>query len=150
MAAMDTLTHRTTASIPRRSEMSTLAVAPGYAAPRERAVRPARPARAASTAAPSAPVRLTRRGRLVLTLLLVVVLTVLATVFGATSAATGEAGTPVPTRTVVVQEGDTLWAIAGEVAAPGEVREMVHRIQELNALSGSGLTLGQQLAVPVG
>jgi hypothetical protein len=87
---------------------------------------------------------------LVVTLLFVVALTVLATVFGATSAATGEAGTPVPTRTVVVHEGDTLWAIAGEVAAPGEVREMVHRIQELNALSGSGLVLGQELAVPVG
>jgi nucleoid-associated protein YgaU len=149
---MDTLTHRTTASFPRRSDMSTLAVAPGYAAPRRRAARTAPPARpaAAATAAPAAPVRLTRRGRLVVTLLFVVVLTVLATVFGATSAATGEAGAPVPTRTVVVQEGDTLWAIAGEVAAPGEVREMVHRIQELNALSGSGLTLGQELAVPVG
>jgi nucleoid-associated protein YgaU len=150
---MDTLTHRTTASFPRRSEMSTLAVAPGYAAPRERAVRAARPARPAvraAAAAPAAPVRLTRRGRLVVTLLFVLALTVLATVFGATSAATGEAGTPVPTRTVVVQEGDTLWAIAGEVAAPGDVREMVHRIQELNALPGSGLTLGQELAVPLG
>lgn len=129
--------------------MSTLAVAPGYAPPRERSVRPVRAARAA-TPAPAAPVRLTRRGRLVVTLLFVVALTVLATVFGATSAATGEAGTPVPTRTVVVHEGDTLWAIAGEVAAPGDVREMVHRIQELNALSGSGLTLGQELAVPLG
>jgi hypothetical protein len=149
---MDTLTHRTTASFPRRSEMSTLAVAPGYAAPRERAARAVRPRSAARTAAPAptARVRLTRRGRLVVTLLFVVALTVLATVFGATSAATGEAGTPVPTRTVVVQEGDTLWAIAGEVAAPGDVREMVHRIQELNALPGSGLTLGQELAVPVG
>ena len=134
--------------------MSTLAVAPGYAAPRERAVRAARPVRpavrAAAPAPAAAPVRLTRRGRLVVTLLFVVALTVLATVFGATSAATGEAGTPVPTRTVVVQEGDTLWAIAGEVAAPGDVREMVHRIQELNALPGSGLTLGQELAVPLG
>ena len=133
--------------------MSTLAVAPGYAAPRERAVRAARPARPAvraAAAAPAAPVRLTRRGRLVVTLLFVLALTVLATVFGATSAATGEAGTPVPTRTVVVHEGDTLWAIAGEVAAPGDVREMVHRIQELNALPGSGLTLGQELAVPLG
>lgn len=119
--------------------MSTLAVAPGYAAPRQRVARPA-----------PAPVRLTRRGRLAFTLLFVVALTVLATVFGATSAATGEAGTPVPTRTVVVHEGDTLWAIAGEVAEPGEVREMVHRIQELNALSGSGLMLGQELAVPIG
>jgi hypothetical protein len=140
---MDTLTHRTAASFPRRSDMSTLTVAPGFATarPRQRTVR-TRPA--------PAPVRLTRRGRLALTLLFVVAITVLVSVFGSTSAATGEKGTPAPTRTVVVHEGDTLWGIAGEVAGPGEVREMVHRIQELNALSGSGLTLGQELAVPVG
>ena len=95
------------------------------------------------------PVRLTRRGRLALTLLFVVAITVLVSVFGSTSAATGEKGTPVPTRTVVVEEGDTLWGIAGEVADPGEVREVVHRIQELNALSGSGVAVGQELAVPV-
>ena len=125
--------------------MSTLTVAPGYATARP---RPQRTVRISPTPAP-APVRLTRRGRLVLTLLLVVVITVLVSVFGSTSAATGEKGTPVPTRTVVVEEGDTLWGIAGEVADPGEVREVVHRIQELNALSGSGVAVGQELAVPV-
>ena len=66
------------------------------------------------------------------------------------SAATGEAGTPVPTRTVEVGEGDTLWKIASEVAKPGETRAMVHQIEELNALSGPGVTVGQQIAVPVG
>ena len=121
--------------------MSTLTVAPGYATARP---RPQRTVRTSPT-----PVRLTRRGRLVLTLLLVVAITVLVSVFGSTSAATGEKGTPVPTRTVVVEEGDTLWGIAGEVADPGEVREVVHRIQELNALSGSGVAVGQELAVPV-
>jgi len=98
----------------------------------------------------AAPVRLTRRGRLALTLVFLVALTVALTVFGATSAATGEAGRPVPTRTVVVQPGDTLWVIASEVAAPGDVREMVHRIQELNAMAGPGLAVGQKVAVPVG
>ena len=70
--------------------------------------------------------------------------------FGGQSAATGEAGDPVPTRTVVVHEGDTLWAIASEVAAPGDVREMIHQIEELNALSGASLSEGQVIAVPVG
>jgi len=72
------------------------------------------------------------------------------TVYGARSAATGEAGDPVPTRIVTVHEGDTLWGIAGEVAGPGDVRGMVHRIQELNALPGSAVYVGQEIAVPVG
>lgn len=133
--------------------MSTLAATPGFAAPRRRpAAAPRRLVVVPSApAAPAAPaVRLTRRGRLVLTLLFLGALMVVLTVFGATSAATGEAGRPVPTRTVVVDEGDTLWGIAADVAGPGEVREMVHRIQELNALSGSGVAIGQELAVPVG
>ena len=140
--------------------MSTIAATPGLVAPRRRPVPASRraavsaarptPARVADVAPASAPLRLTRRGRLALTLLFLVSLTVVLTVFGATSAATGEAGRPVPTRTVVVDAGDTLWGIAADVAAPGEVREMVHRIQELNALSGSGVAIGQELAVPVG
>ena len=72
------------------------------------------------------------------------------TVFGGQSAATGEAGAPVPTRTVEVGPGDTLWGIASTVAEPGEVREMIHQIQELNALSGAALVAGQEIAVPVG
>ena len=129
--------------------MSTIAATPGLSVPRRRPA-PARPVAAAPAPVVAAPVRLTRRGRLVLTLLFLVALSVLLTVFGATSAATGEAGRPVPTRSVVVEPGDTLWGIAAEVAAPGEVREMTHRIQELNAMSGSGVAVGQELAVPIG
>jgi nucleoid-associated protein YgaU len=136
-------------SFPRRSEMSTIAATPGLTVPRRRPA-PARAVAVAPVAAPAAPVRLTRRGRLVLTVLFLVAVSVVLTVFGATSAATGEAGTPVPTRSVVVEPGDTLWGIAAEVAAPGEVREMTHRIQELNAMSGSGVAIGQELAVPIG
>ena len=126
--------------------MSSFAVSPGFAAPRARATRAARPAAPVSAAA---PVRLTRRGRLVVTFLFLGLVLAALTVFGSTSAATGEAGAPVPTRTVMVDDGDTLWMIASEVAAPGEVREMVHRIQELNALPSAGLSVGQRIAVPV-
>lgn len=121
--------------------------------------RSARASRSAVVARPRVPapaarggrtaVRLTRRGRVVVLALILLVMLAAMTALGSGSAATGEAGAPVQTRTVEVGEGDTLWAIASEVAAPGETREMVHRIQELNALSGAGVTIGQEIAVPV-
>jgi hypothetical protein len=94
-------------------------------------------------------VRLTRRGRLAVLALFLGLAFVVLTVFGDTSAATDEAGRPVETRAVVVAPGDTLWGIASEIAEPGEVREMIHYIQELNALPSAGLMQGQELAVPV-
>ena len=95
------------------------------------------------------PVRLTRRGRVVLTLLMLAVVLVALARFGGESAATRESGPVERTTTVVVSEGDTLWGIAAEVAGPNETREMVHRIQQLNSLPGPVLTEGQELAVPV-
>lgn len=135
--------------------MSSIAVGHGFGSAGTAVRRPARRAarRPATTSAPAAApssVRLTRRGRLVLLVAFVVLVFTALTVFGAQSAATGEAGAPVETRTVVVGEGDTLWGIASTVAEPGGVREMIHQIEELNALSGAGLAMGQELAVPVG
>ena len=46
--------------------------------------------------------------------------------------------------------GDTLYGIAAELAEPGEIRAMVHRIQELNSLPGGQISEGQKLAVPRG
>ncbi len=94
-------------------------------------------------------VRLTRRGRLVVTLLFLVALMGVLVAFAAHSAATDQPGVPVPTRTVQVGEGDTLWEIASQIAAPGRTREMVHEIEELNALPGPALAVGQEIAVPV-
>ena len=86
--------------------MSTIAVSPGFGTSRATARRPiARPA--AERVAPS--VRLTRRGRLVLLMSFIALVFIALTVLGGGSAATGEAGLPVETRTVVVAEGDTLW-----------------------------------------
>lgn len=93
--------------------------------------------------------RLTRRGRLVFLMVFVALVFGMVTIFGGQSAATDDAGSPVETRTIQVAEGDTLWDIASTVAAPGQVREMIHQIEELNALSGAGLVEGQELAIPV-
>ena len=118
--------------------MSTVAINPGFTHTHTRTRR--RPATA---------VRLTRRGQVVAVLLFLGLLLAVLTVYGSHSAATGEAGAPVATRTVEVGEGDTLWGIASEVAEPGQVRDMVHQIQELNAMSGASLQVGQEIAVPV-
>lgn len=125
--------------------MSTFAINPGFTRSR---VRPAAPA--VRTTSRRASVRLTRRGQVVVVVLLLGLLLAAFTVFGSHSAATGRAGTPVPTRTVEVGSGDTLWNIAADVAKPGQTREMVHQIEELNALTGPGVTVGQRIAVPVG
>lgn len=99
-----------------------------------------------------ARVRLTRRGRAVLTLtFLGVLLALMLTVGGSWATATlSGGGTTEPVGVVEVQPGDTLFEIAATVAGPGEVREMVHRIQELNSLPGAEISVGQRLAVPRG
>jgi nucleoid-associated protein YgaU len=50
---------------------------------------------------------------------------------------------------VVVEPGDTVWSIAGEVAGPGEdVRAVVHAIVELNGLQDAVVVSGQVLELP--
>ena len=93
-------------------------------------------------------VRLTQRGRVVLVLAFLAAAFVVMVSFGGWATATHDAGTPEPVRVVEVQEGDTLYDIAGQVARPGHIREMVHEIQQLNSLSGAGLQVGQKLAIP--
>lgn len=107
-------------------------------------IRAPRPA----TAAP-APLRLTRRGRLVLTLFMTCLIVAAFVVLGGASVATRDIGVAEPVRVVEVEQGQTLWQIAASVAAPGETGDMVYRIRELNSLAGSSLVEGQELAVPL-
>jgi LysM domain-containing protein len=95
-------------------------------------------------------VRLTRRGRIVLVMGFLAIAMALMIPFGGWAAASLTGGTPEPVRVVEVQPGDTLYGIAGDLAQPGHIREMVHRIQELNSLPGGLITEGQKLAVPRG
>lgn len=96
-------------------------------------------------------VRLTRRGRLTVTLtFLALVLAAMVAVGSTWASASLSGGEPEPVQVVVVQPGDTLYGIASSMAEPGEVRDMVHRIQELNALPSATIAEGQELAVPRG
>ena len=69
--------------------------------------------------------------------------------WGSGSVATEQAGTPEPTRVVMVAPGDTLYDIAAEATpADGDVAAMVERIQRLNALDSGMLAAGQELRIP--
>ena len=94
-------------------------------------------------------VRLTRRGRLVVFLGTLLIVLLLGIVWGTGSVATEQAGTPEPTRVVMVGPGDTLYDLAAEATpADGDVAAMVERIQRLNALDSGMLVAGQELRIP--
>ena len=105
--------------------------------------------RATPPPAPAA-VRLTRRGRTVLVLAFLGLAVALMIPMSGWATASLTGGTPEPVRVVEVAPGDTLYGIAAELAEPGEIRAMVHRIQELNSLPGGQIEEGQKLAVPRG
>jgi LysM repeat protein len=102
---------------------------------------------AAATQRRAAPMRLTRRGRLLITGVLAVVAITVSLFVGGVGLA-GTTSSPISVQYVTVQPGETLWSIAAEVAPGADRRDTVARIVELNALSGSGLQAGQQIAVP--
>ena len=93
--------------------------------------------------------RITRRGRLLLTMALVGLLLAAFSLgrADAPQAATEVAAPPAVVQTTV-QPGDSLWTVAQRVAPEADPREVVQQLRSLNDLSGSGLQVGQQLLLP--
>jgi hypothetical protein len=119
-------------------DMSTLSIAPAFDLRADRTRFGTR----------RSTVRLTRRGRVVFLFAFLAMAFVVMVSVGGWATATHDSGTPEPVRVVEVQPGDTLYDIAGRVAEPGKVREMVLHIQQLNSLPGATLQVGQKLAIP--
>jgi Tfp pilus assembly protein FimV len=101
-----------------------------------------------SPARVTAPLRLTRRGRVVLTLVLMVGLLVAGFSLGrgSSQAATH---TPHARHTVTVQAGDTLWSVAQRVAPHADTRAVVAEIQSLNRIHDAVVVPGERLVVPI-
>ena len=101
------------------------------------------------TLAPSRPtrLRLTRRGRIVLSVLaaLPVIVAILLSVLNGGVAAADAGGSTV---TITVSAGQTLWSLA-EVIAPGaNPADVVADIVAVNALDGGAVQAGQSLVLP--
>ena len=148
-------------------EYATVAVRPtavrGGAACRQRSPmvvdrpRPAVPVRAPRPvvqpmAAPARPaaarprLRLTARGRFVLVVLPAVLAATAALV--SVAPALAQAQPTLPSRTVVVGTGDTLWSIAERIAPGADPRDVVAAIERANDLSGAAVQAGERLVLP--
>jgi LysM repeat protein len=92
-------------------------------------------------------VRLTRRGRAVVTGLFLNLL-VAGLVAVLLAGGSAPADRPAATGTVVVQAGDTLWSIAKRVDPAGDPQRTVAELRELNGLQASTIEVGQQLVLP--
>jgi LysM domain-containing protein len=105
-----------------------------------------------------ARVRLTRRGRLSLTLATLSIIALAVVGFGAAPASPPQVGVPSspvhasPARSgetaLTVRPGDTLWSIARRVAPGVDPRVAVQRITERNGLRSSAVLAGQRLILP--
>jgi LysM repeat protein len=102
----------------------------------------------------STHLRLTRRGRVVLTTLVSVPL-VVGSLFLVANA--GEAAATAPTvasthahfHYVTVQDGQSLWSIAERVAPNADPREVIAEIVSLNQLQSGDVVPGERLAIPL-
>jgi nucleoid-associated protein YgaU len=112
---------------------------------------PAVPALAAPPGATPPPgrLRLTARGHLVVAVLALAAVTGGVAASGELSGRSAPAGLTLEGQSgVVVRPGDTLWSIASSVAGEDDVRLVVDRIQQVNALHGTTLVPGEVLRLP--
>lgn len=92
--------------------------------------------------------RLTRRGRLALTLATAGCVLAIAGLAVAPPSSAPEASTPTTATSVVVAPGDTLWDLALRADPQADPRVTVARIVELNNLAGGYIQPGQKLQLP--
>lgn len=80
---------------------------------------------------------------------LAVLIAAISTVFLLIGGAADAESPPVGTVEYVVAPGDTLWAIAQDLSAPGDdLRRIVHDIRQASELESSSIYPGQVLRVP--
>jgi hypothetical protein len=105
---------------------------------------------AEAAVAPRTRLRITRRGRLVLTALVATPLALGAGLValngGAAVASKDASGTAF--EYVTVSSGQSLWDLAEEIAPSADPRDVIASVVDLNRLPTSDVAAGQQLAVP--
>lgn len=117
--------------------MSTITVSPAFRPVR----RPARPAQ----------VHLTRRGRVLLTLVVLLAAVAAAVLLTGTGSAAGtdrSGGAAHGGVVVTVRPGETIWQIAERVAPGADPRDTVQSILDLNQLQTSQVRVGTALRLP--
>lgn len=99
----------------------------------------------------SAPrLRITRRGRSLLTGVVAVPLVIVAMVFALNGgqATASLDGSGVAAQYLTVSPGVSLWQLAGQLAPTADPREVIDEIVRLNQLTSTDVFAGQELAIP--
>lgn len=106
---------------------------------------------AEAAVAPRTRLRITRRGRVVLTALVAAPLALgagLVALNGGAAVASKDASATA-FEYVTVSSGQSLWDLAEEIAPSADPRDVIASVVDLNRLPSSDVAAGQQLAVPV-
>lgn len=100
--------------------------------------------------APKSRMHLTRRGRVVLTVLASIPLVFAATLgaLNAGAASASDPGAPAHFEYVTVHSGQSLWSIAESVAPSADPRDVIAAIVTLNGLHQATVVPGERLAIP--
>jgi nucleoid-associated protein YgaU len=102
------------------------------------------------------PIRLTRRGRIVVSVLALLGAAAVACLIWLTVGGQAEAASQIKpgpplgnsVQRVVVRPGQTLWGIATAVDPSADPRTVIPEIVDLNSLAGTGISAGQVLWIP--
>ncbi|UCR90504.1 LysM peptidoglycan-binding domain-containing protein [Mycetocola spongiae] len=99
----------------------------------------------------SGKLRLTRRGRIVFTLLaaLPVVIGVVAIGLNAGGAVASSTVVETNFEYATIGAGETLWQLAVSLAPNADPRDVIAEIKSLNGLNSSAVQAGQRLAIPL-
>ena len=105
------------------------------------------------TLATSPPLRLTRRGRFVVTGVSALLVALLSMGLGTAAQATRHVGPPAPgpyITKVVVQPGQNLWSLVQLYAPNADPRQAIAQVLQLNSLASEQIWPGQVLWLPKG
>ena len=89
-----------------------------------------------------------RRRAVAAVVLLALMWAVVAVVTEVVGGGSGSAGAAEEVRTHVVVPGDTWWSLAGDLDRPGDIRDAVDSLIELNG--SENLRAGQRVVLPLG
>ena len=92
--------------------------------------------------------RLTQRGRRVITVLVAAPLVVLALAAALNGGMATATDSSAPTQYVSVEEGQSLWQLAASIAPGADPRDVIAEIVSINQLDSAQIFPGQQLALP--
>jgi LysM repeat protein len=98
-------------------------------------------------AAPS-HLRMTKRGRTVLLTLIAAPLVVVALALGINAGGATATNSSTPLAKITVVNGETLWAVAKQIAPNSDPRDVISDIMSVNRLSTADIYPGEQLSIP--